>query len=232
MAVQDGSNHWDAYFRRAGRSALASRAPQSDEAYFGHGHHTLVELMQFVGAPPPTRALEIGCGDGRITKTLVSLSRSVTAMDIAPTVLDACRLNLAEADNVDFVLGGADQLGAYPDDYFDFIMSTNVFQHVPSQDTVRKYISESSRLLHRGGIAVLQMRDPGLRTRLRDAAVDVIRLPTRLPSFDRYWRGCRIGEDDACAAAARPGRVIQWHRDPPLGWLVIRHCEPRDHGHS
>jgi len=180
--------------------------------------------MQLVDAPKPERALEIGCGDGRITKNLAELSGSVIAMDIAPTVLDACRRNLQPAKNVEFVLGSADALRAFPDDYFDFIVSTNVFQHVPSRDTVTLYISEASRLLAGAGVAVLQMRDPSFRTRVRDMAIDVARLPSRLPSFDRHWRGCRIGKLEGCAVAtAWPSRSAEWLPDGPLGWVVVRH---------
>jgi SAM-dependent methyltransferase len=225
LATSDGDK-WDAYFHRSGRSVLATRAPPRDDDYFEHGRRSLLDLMQLVHAPPPERALEIGCGDGRITKNLVELSGSVTAMDIAPTILDACRRNLHPVKNVEFVLGSADALNAFPDDCFDFIVSTNVLQHVPSRDTVTLYIGEASRLLASGGVAALQMRDPSLRTRIRDVAIDVVRLPTRLPSFERHWRGCRIGKLEACAAAARPGRIAEWLPDPPLGWLVIRHqCE-------
>jgi len=80
--------------------------------------------MQFVHVSPPERAPEIGCGDGRMTKNLAELSGSVVAMDIAPTVLDACRRNLHAAHNVDFVLGSVDAFAAFADDYFDFILST------------------------------------------------------------------------------------------------------------
>ena len=70
---------------------------------------------------------------------------------------------------------------------------------------------------------MLQMRDPSFRTRIRDVAVDVARLPVRLPSFERHWRGCRIGTREGCAAAARPGRIAEWLPDRPQGWVVIRH---------
>jgi SAM-dependent methyltransferase len=223
LAGSDGAKQWDAYFRRCGRSVLATRAPQRDDEYFADGRRALLELMQFVQARAPERALEIGCGDGRITKNLAEVSGSVIAMDIAPSVLDACQRNLHAARNVDFVLGSVDALTAYPDDYFDFIVSTNVLQHVPSRETVTSYIRETSRLLASGGVAVLQMRDPSLRTRIRDVAVDAARLPIRLPSFERHWRGCRIGTVEVCAAAERPGRIAEWRPDRPQGWVVIRH---------
>jgi len=124
------------------------------------------------------------------------------------------------------VLGSAEALSAFPDECFQFIVSTNVLQHVPSPDTVTSYIGEASRLLAIGGLAVLQMRDPGFRSRTRDAAIDLVRVPTRLPSFDRTWRGCRLAREEACAAAARPDRTAEWRPDRPCGWLVIRHREP------
>ncbi len=225
--TEDSGARWDRYFSRAGRSVLATRAAPGDEAYFAEGARSLLELIEFVGAPPDPgdgRALDIGCGDGRLTRTLASLYSCVVAQDVAPSVLDACQRNLHGAGNVDFVLGNVEVLARYPDSYFDFVVSTTVFQHISSCDTVRRYVAEVSRLLRPGGVAALQLRDPGWGTRLRDFAVDMVRLPTRLPKFGRSWRGCRFRESEARQAANGSNRVVEWR---PLGrfiWLVIRHA--------
>jgi len=42
--------------------------------------------------------LEIGCGAGRITRQLVSVFRSVSAIDISPEMIELARRNVADAD--------------------------------------------------------------------------------------------------------------------------------------
>lgn len=223
VAKQDTSAQWDVYFRRAGRSVLATRASRDSETYFAQGAEALLDLIDFAAAPKEGRALDIGCGDGRLTRGLVSLYSSVIAQDIAASVLDACRKNLEDTDGVEFVLGNVEALARYPDESIDFVVSTTVFQHIPSCRTVRSYISEASRLLRPGGVAALQLRDPSTKTRLRDFSVDLVRLPSRLPSFNRNWRGCRLGESQAREAAGGGNRVVEWRPQSPFVWLVIRH---------
>jgi SAM-dependent methyltransferase len=220
--VDDSGARWDRYFSRAGRAALATRAQRDDEGYFAEGARLLLELMEFVGAPRQGRALDIGCGDGRLTRTLASQYSSVVAHDVAPRVLEACRRNLQGIGDVEFVEGSVEALTRCPDSSFDFVVSTTVFQHISSCTTVRSYLSEASRLLRPGGVAALQLRDPGAKTRLRDFAVDVARLPTRLPSFGRSWRGCRLREAEARRAAGGTDRVVEWHPVGRFVWLVIR----------
>ncbi|HSS09127.1 MAG TPA: class I SAM-dependent methyltransferase [Acidimicrobiales bacterium] len=224
MAKQESAAQWDVYFRRAGRSVLATRSSRSrTEDYFAQGAASLLELVDFVAAPKQGRALDIGCGDGRLTRTLVSLYTSVVAQDVAPSVLDACRRNLEDANNVEFTLGNVEVLAQYPDSSFDFVVSTTVFQHISSCTTVRSYIGEASRLLAPGGVAALQLRDPSMATRLRDFAVDVARVPTRLPSFHHSWRGCRLRETEAREAAEANNRVVEWRPQRRFVWFVIRH---------
>jgi SAM-dependent methyltransferase len=228
VAKADDAVPWDSYYRRAGRSALASRAPMDDEAYFAQGAKQLREIIVFVGAPAGGRVLEIGCGDGRMTRTLAQMYDSVIALDVAPSVLDACRANLEGRANVEgrahveFVLGSAEALARYPDESVDFVLSATVLQHIPDCSTVLAYIAAAGRLLRPGGTAGLQLRDPSLGTRLRDFAVDAIRLPTRLPSFQRHWRGCRLGESEARGQLEGSGLSVEWRRQSRFAWLVIR----------
>jgi SAM-dependent methyltransferase len=219
---KDASARWDSYYRKAGRSVLASRAPPDDESYFADGRIAVLEIIEFVSAPVGGRVIDIGCGDGRLTKTLATISTSVVALDVAPSVLDACRRNLGAADNVEFVLGSVEVLERYPDASADFVISTAVLQHVSSCHTIRSYISEASRLLRPGGVAALQLRDPSRMMRVRDLAVDLGRLATRYPSFRRDWRGCRLDEQAAREAAESADRHVEWRPQGQFAWLVIR----------
>lgn len=227
MIADQEASSWDEYFARAGRAALASRAPHGDVEYLARGEVELQEILNYVQAPMRGRALEIGAGDGRITATLVRTFDSVIAQDVAPSILDACRETLRGFRNVEYALGNVEALEKYPDEFLDFVISVTVFQHIPSCEIVRSYIHEASRLLRPGGVAALQLRNPRFLTRLRDLAVDSARLPSRVPSFKRNWRGCRLGRADALQAGARHDRDLEWRPNRHFAWLVIRNTRDR-----
>ena len=41
--------------------------------------------------PPPARALEVGCGEGRVARDLHARGYEVTGLDVAPTLVEAAR---------------------------------------------------------------------------------------------------------------------------------------------
>jgi SAM-dependent methyltransferase len=216
------ADSWDWFFGRAGRRVLATRAPQDDAAYFASGERQLADIITRFGAPSRGTALEIGCGDGRMTLGLSRRYDRVHALDIAPAVLTACRHNLAGRANVGYLLGGSEQLAALPTGSVDFVLSATVLQHVSDRAESRRYLAEAGRLLRPGGVAALQLRAPGLRTRVRDLLVDTVRLfGARLPAFHRSWRGAVLTEAEARRAAGRGADEVGWHLDGHHAWLVI-----------
>lgn len=85
----------------------------------------------FFGAMPTGRALDHGCGVGRLSLPLSRFFPDVVAMDISPDMLAEARLNATRSgvDNVAFVLAD-DHLSNAPGQY-DFVNSHMVLQHVP-----------------------------------------------------------------------------------------------------
>lgn len=100
-------------------------------------------------------ALDFGCGVGRLTRALSKQFQRVTGVDIAPSMLDMAR-RLDPPANCHFVLNESDRLQKFEDGAFDFVYSSIVLQHLPSEISV-KYISEFFRVLRPGGVAVFQI---------------------------------------------------------------------------
>ena len=105
----------------------------------------------------PRRALEFGCGVGRLTIPLAGVAEQVVGLDISPSMLEEARKNCSEhgRDNVQ-LLQSDDELSAL-DGRFDFLLSWIVFQHIPTDRGVRIF----ARLLDHlnpGGVGVVQFK--------------------------------------------------------------------------
>jgi trans-aconitate methyltransferase len=101
------------------------------------------------------RALDFGCGAGRLTQALGKRFARCTGVDIAPSMVEAAR-RLDVSSNCDFVVNGRPDLSVFPSGSFDFIYSSIVLQHIPHPYAVN-YISEFCRLLAPGGWVTFQI---------------------------------------------------------------------------
>ena len=100
------------------------------------------------------RALDFGCGIGRLTRALASRFQQVVGLDISQSMIDqAIGLGLP---NCRFLVNDSSSL-PFDADQFDFIYTAIVLQHVPSQKLIRRYIAEFVRTLKPGGLLVMQL---------------------------------------------------------------------------
>lgn len=110
-------------------------------------------------------ALDFGCGHGRNVSNMIlwfpNLFKRVDGVDISANNLLYANANL-QKEVVDvskfklFVNNGMD-LNELPSDFYMFVMSTIVFQHICVHETRFALMSEIYRILKPGGIFSLQM---------------------------------------------------------------------------
>lgn len=103
------------------------------------------------------RALDFGCGVGRLTRALGSHFDEVVGVDISTEMLDRAReLNAAHAAlSFDHNLRGG--LDDYPDGSFDAVFSNIVLQHLPGRPMMRRVVRDFVRVLRPGGLAMFQV---------------------------------------------------------------------------
>ena len=95
------------------------------------------------------RALDIGCGGGLLSEALARAGAHVTAIDLAPAVLDVARLHLHESGlTVDYRETSAEMLAQELPGQFDVITCLEMLEHVPDPASV---IRACARLLKPGG---------------------------------------------------------------------------------
>ncbi len=95
------------------------------------------------------RVLDVGCGGGLLSEALADAGAEVTAIDLAPGVLDVARLHLYESNlSVDYREISAEALAAQQPGSFDAITCMEMLEHVPDPGSV---IEACARLLKPGG---------------------------------------------------------------------------------
>lgn len=95
------------------------------------------------------RVLDVGCGGGLLSESLARAGASVTAIDLAPAVLDVARLHLHEsALTVDYRETSAEDLATQMPLAFDVVTCMEMLEHVPDPASV---ICACATLLKPGG---------------------------------------------------------------------------------
>jgi SAM-dependent methyltransferase len=102
------------------------------------------------------RALDFGCGVGRLTQALAHRFAEVHGVDIAPSMLEQARKVNGHGDNCVFHLNSSADLRLFPDAHFEFICSLITLQHIEPRYSAA-YLIEMVRVLKPGGVLVFQL---------------------------------------------------------------------------
>lgn len=95
------------------------------------------------------RALDVGCGGGLLSEALARAGAEVTAIDLAPAVLEVARLHLHESGvSVDYRETSIEALASDMPQRFDVITCMEMLEHVPDPGSV---IRACAVLLKPGG---------------------------------------------------------------------------------
>ncbi|MGH7732488.1 MAG: class I SAM-dependent methyltransferase, partial [Gemmatimonadales bacterium] len=102
------------------------------------------------------RALEVGCGEGQVARTLAATGAAVVGVDPVASHLE---VGARRGGGPSFVRGRADAL-PFADARFDAVVVTLVFEHL---DPFEPAVAEIARVLEPGGRFVLVMNHPLLQ---------------------------------------------------------------------
>ena len=102
------------------------------------------------------RALDFGCGVGRLTQALATRFTRCDGVDISETMIELARGYNRISDRCQYHRNVRDDLSIFPDETFDLIVTLIVLQHNPPE-LAEHYIREFVRLLTPEGVAVFDM---------------------------------------------------------------------------
>lgn len=128
------------------RIALALETTRVGDALEPYERALLERLPAMAG-----HVLDVGCGDGALTRHVARRADSVLAIDISPAMIRVARERSAEHPNIEYRIADITTT-ELPDATFDVVMSVAALHHVPLAETVARLAAA----VRPGGLLVVQ----------------------------------------------------------------------------
>ena len=119
-------------------------------------------LFNMLGDIKGKKALDAGCGDGRLSEQLMKFGADVSGCDVSEEMIKICNKKFIGKD---FIVADVENM-PYPDESFDLIVSTFVIVHL---DFLEDFFDECFRILKPEGTLIVsninQRKPPKLKTK-------------------------------------------------------------------
>jgi SAM-dependent methyltransferase len=188
--------------------------------------HDLKETSQY--SPHQSDVVvEIGCGVGRLTRTVASEVGWIHAFDISERMLQLARQHgLA---NVTFHHTDGDTLLPLGDASADLVLAYCVLHHLPSIQAFERYVCEMFRVVRPGGLIAFTLTPRNWRVhlaplfRLRRWMKEVLSSGGPCDLYRREWIGIRPRKRTVMRLLPKRGRKAALHGE---NWLFVarRNC--------
>ena len=153
---------WNARAREdAGYYVAFGRREQEDAEFFATATEVINGLEWELRRVPLAqrgnwRALEIGCGPGRLMRPMSRHFVEIEGVDVSDEMIALAREKLGDVPNAHPHATDGASLALFGDESFDFVYSYAVFQHIPSREVILEYLRETHRVLRTGGLVRFQ----------------------------------------------------------------------------
>lgn len=131
------------------------------DAFFRTGEDLVSKVLRVAGdlrlPENRNRALDFGCGVGRLTRALAPHFKECIGVDVSNSMIARASALHPNAANCKFLVNNDNDLRIFPKGHFDLVITMIVLQHMPSRDLVYQYIGEAVRVLAPGGVFIFQM---------------------------------------------------------------------------
>jgi SAM-dependent methyltransferase len=119
----------------------------------------LAEVERLGRAARRRRALDFGCGAGRLTRALAGRFDTAVGVDISAAMVETAQRLNADVPGCEFRQNTTSDLGQFGDGEFDLVYTSLVLQHLPTRELVRGYVAELLRVAAPDGIVVFGLPD-------------------------------------------------------------------------
>lgn len=215
--------------------AILNQQRWNSTEFFENGVSEAAEIRSYLeslGVPPArAKALDFGCGVGRVTQALCAHFDEVCGVDISPTMIRLARGYNRYGERCRYILNGEDSLSVFPDGSFDFVYSNITLQHIEPRYT-RNYLREFLRILRPSGVLLFQLPSEVVSAPLAykvlsrlpfNAFYRVVSKLSRRPVFEMY----AIRREQVVALLEDcGGRILDVRRSGAAGdeWISYRYA--------
>jgi len=150
------------------------------EEFFRSGESEINALVEELGRGGyrfgRQRALDFGCGVGRLTQALCAHFENCVGVDISDSMVAQARKFNRHGERCRYVVNQVNDLSQFAADEFDFIYTNLVLQHIERR-YVECYLREFIRVIRPGGLAVFQIPSSSRVGAASKAAPDASTVP-------------------------------------------------------
>jgi ubiquinone/menaquinone biosynthesis C-methylase UbiE len=176
---------WNARAREDARYYVAFGSRESDDAAFFATATEVINRLEWelrrvsLAERGDWRALEIGCGPGRLIRPMSRHFVEIHGVDVSDEMIERAHEKLQDIPHAHAHVSDGSSLSRFDAETSDFVYSYAVFQHIPSRDVVFAYLREARRVMKTGALAVLQFSSLQHRRRSEIDTWDGVRFTSR-----------------------------------------------------
>ncbi|MHC4920095.1 MAG: class I SAM-dependent methyltransferase, partial [Planctomycetota bacterium] len=139
MSFKQLQRTWDTFGRQDPLWAILSHKDKRGnrwqlDDFMDTGRKEIQEVLDYARSLgqelPMHKALDFGCGVGRLTQALADHFQEVCGVDVAASMLDRARELNRQGERCTYHLNQATDLSLFPDGEFDFVYSNITLQHM------------------------------------------------------------------------------------------------------
>jgi len=186
-----------------------ARTPEHD-SYWQFHRDAFLELVP----PPSGPTLDLGCGEGRLSRDLHAIGHEVVSVDSSPTLISAAR---EVSPSIEFYVADAADL-PFDDGSFVLVIA---FMSLQDVDDLPAAVHESARVLSSGGrlcLAIVHPLSSAGAFAAREAAAPFVIDGSYLDTFEYADEVTRDGLEMTFASVPRP---IQAYTDELTGASLL-----------
>ncbi len=194
MDIQELKQHWDKFGQEDPMWAIMTDPEKKGGKwdptdFYATGKQEIGEIMDYIQSCDfeigYAKALDFGCGMGRLTQPLCEYFEKVEGVDIAPSMIELANKHNQYPDKCNYQVN-EDNLSLFSDGEFDFVYSDIVLQHMEPK-YAQQYIKEFLRILKPDGVIIFQLNIPH-KSKVKDLIKSLIP-----DSFYQSYRKLRYG---------------------------------------